>query len=60
MNRQADAAGPTSLFPDRTGEKGDGPRSCRSGSQPVPQGDQRVRVTAELEKLGYKVKRVGG
>jgi predicted translation initiation factor SUI1 len=24
------------------------------------QGDQRVRVTAELEKLGYKVKRVGG
>ena len=24
------------------------------------QGDQRVRVTAELEKLGFKVKRVGG
>ena len=24
------------------------------------QGDQRVRVTAELEKLGIKVKRVGG
>ena len=24
------------------------------------QGDQRERVIAELEKLGYKVKRVGG
>ena len=24
------------------------------------QGDQRVRVAAELEKLGFKVKRVGG
>jgi translation initiation factor 1 len=24
------------------------------------QGDQRERVVAELEKLGYKVKRVGG
>lgn len=24
------------------------------------QGDQRVRIVAELEKLGYKVKRVGG
>jgi len=24
------------------------------------QGDQRDRIVAELEKLGYKVKRVGG
>jgi translation initiation factor 1 (eIF-1/SUI1) len=24
------------------------------------QGDQRERIVAELEKLGYKVKRVGG
>jgi translation initiation factor 1 len=24
------------------------------------QGDQRGRIVAELEKLGYKVKRVGG
>ena len=24
------------------------------------QGDQRDRITAELEKLGYKVKRAGG
>jgi translation initiation factor 1 len=30
------------------------------GGQIEIQGDQRERITAELDKLGYKVKRVGG
>jgi translation initiation factor 1 (eIF-1/SUI1) len=41
--------------------------TCNSGSRRSQaslgieiQGDQRERIVAELEKLGYKVKRVGG
>jgi translation initiation factor 1 (eIF-1/SUI1) len=35
-----------------------GGRAARSRTRVSDQGDQRERIVAELEKLGYKVKRV--
>ena len=39
---------------------GAGPEGTVKDGRIEIQGDQRERIVAELEKLGYKVKRVGG
>ena len=47
--------GPNVMFKQRCGTGG----TVKDGRIEI-QGDQRERIVAELEKLGYKVKRVGG